>query len=203
MKIKGLVALTGASGSGKSAASGYLRELGINVIDGDIVARRVQRKGSPCLAALVDVFSENILTEDGELNRKKLGSIVFSDRNKLELLNKIVHPFVVEAIVSDAKECLSGGDRFCIVEAPTLIESGLIDYCDKVICIEAGREKSIERIKARDGLSAQDASNRLSSQLPSEAYRAVSDIVISNDGTLADLFTKIDETVRAINAWYQ
>jgi len=203
VKIKGLVALTGASGSGKSAASAYLKTLGIDIIDGDVVARRVQQKGSPCLAALVDAFSEEILDDNGELNRKKLGSIVFADKEKLRLLNGIVHPFVVDAIVSEAKALLSDGKKYCIVEAPTLIESGLINYCDKVICVEAKRETSLERIRVRDGLSLEDASNRLSSQLPLETYRAVSDLVILNDGSLEDLYQKIDETVQTVNAWYQ
>ncbi len=196
-----IVAITGRSGSGKSSAGRFFKAAGCEVIDGDAVARQVQRPGSPCLSQLTKTFGSGILLQNGELNRRYLGEICFSDKGALKKLNSIVHPYVVEAILDRSRELAERGVRFCFVEAPALVESGLIDYCDRVILIESERERTLERLMARDELSRQSASRRLDSQLSSEDFRSIADSVIVNDGTLPQLEEKLRRELDFVTEW--
>ena len=127
-----IIGLTGGIASGKTTASNILRSFGATIIDADHLARKVVKKGEPALDKLVAAFGEAILTNDGELNRKKLGEIVFNDNKKLEKLNDILHPLINSlAIKLFQKERNKGKDKI-VYDSPLLIEKNLIHMVDKV-----------------------------------------------------------------------
>ena len=196
-----LIGLTGRSGSGKTAAAGYLCGKGLPVIVSDDVVREVEKKGEPCLAALAGAFGAGVLNEDGELNRHRLGEICFSDREKLQMLNSIVHPYVIERILEETETLAEQGERCCIVEAPQLVESGLIDRVDRVVLIRSSR--NLERLLLRDGVSEEQLRARLNAQYTDEYLAEIADIVIDNDSTLEDLYSALDKLILIINEWVE
>ena len=175
-----VIGLTGQTGAGKSAVRMFLEEMGIACIDCDRVAREVTAVGSPALKALCEVFSSDILTPDKALDRKKLGSIVFSNKQKLELLNKTIFPF----IIADIKQKISECEGLVVLDAPTLFESGCDKLCDIKIAVVADRNIRLERIIARDGISKEDAENRINSQLSEEFFRDNCEVVIENNSNI-------------------
>lgn len=173
-----VIGLTGQTGAGKSAVRELLEKSGIACIDCDRVAREVTAVGSLALKALCEVFSEEILTPEKALDRRKLGSIVFSDREKLELLNKTIFPFIIDEIKKKIAE--SSGD--IVLDAPTLFESGCDKLCDMTVAVVADKEIRLERIVDRDGISKTDAENRINSQLCEEFFRENCNVIIENNG---------------------
>ena len=178
-----IIGLTGQSGAGKTTASKIFEENGFFVIDADKVSRAVS-KNKDCLSSLVSVFSEDILSENGELNRKKLGSIVFSDEEKLELLNKTIFPYIIKEIEEIS---IQNSDKNIVLDAPTLFESGLHTSCDIIVSAIANRDLRIKRITERDGISLDDALKRINSQKTEEFFRSNSDYIIENNNGLGEL----------------
>jgi len=198
-----IVALTGRSGSGKSFAADYLKQLGVQVIDGDDVARQVVRKGSKCLKELVKAFSEDILNDNGTLNRKKLADICFADKAKKRKLDKITHPYIIERMVVLFDDLKSEGHRYCVVEAGAVVESGLYTVCDKMIMITADEDRQIERIVERDNITEQQARARLAAQLDADEVEGLCDVVIANDGTIEEFKVKIENLAKKLNEWFE
>lgn len=203
MKRPFVAALTGGSGAGKSLAAGYLSSKGVPVIDGDDIARKVVVPGSRCLSLLVDEFSSDILFEDGSLNRKKLGAMCFSDSGKRERLNAIIHPFIIEDLKESVEALHGEGFRYCVVQAPALLESGLHTFCDRVILITAGQNLQIARISKRDGISEEDAKARLDAQAGDERLREIADVEIVNDGSKAEFLAKTEELLQLFSEWFE
>jgi len=184
--------LTGGTGSGKTTVAEYLKEFGCTVVDADIIARSVTAKGSPVLDVLAGIFGQDIIDENGELIRKKLGSIVFGDADKLEQLNDIMREALDEKMLAALKEAQDSrlyGKVF--FDAPTLFESKREHFVDKIWVVAADREKRIERIMKRDGISREEVEKRMANQLPDEEKESRADVVIINDGTLEDLKEKV------------
>ena len=180
--------LTGGTGSGKTTVCGYLEEMGYTVIDADKVARTLTEPGSPVLQQLAETFGGGILAEDGSLIRKKLGDIVFNNKEKLQQLNDIMGPAmdnVFVKVLADARLEHPYGKVF--FDAPTLYESGRESLVDEVWVVAAGLETRIKRIMDRDGLSREQVLARMANQLPEEEKIRRADVVIYNDGTLEDL----------------
>ncbi len=198
-----VVALAGGSGSGKSYIGKRLAEQGISVIDSDKTARDAVKKGSRCLKALVREFSDIILLEDGSLNRKKLGEICFADEKLKNRLNEITHPYIIDLLTTEFENLHRLGEHFCVVEIPALIESGLYAVCDKIVLVTAPFETKVERITVRDGLSREQAVQRLISQVPDREIAPLCDLVIENDGTLCSLDKKIDALSDTIKVWFR
>ncbi len=202
MKNFYVAALTGRSGSGKSYASAYLHSKGIPTVDGDEVAREVTRPGERCLRELVKAFGEQILNGDGTLNRRLLGDLCFSDPAKKERLDAITHPRIIERMLDDFEALHRQGYRYCLVEAAAVVESGLYAVCDRLIMITSGRERQIERIIRRDGLSREQAITRLNAQIEERELRALCDLVIENDGTPAEFERKLDALATQLESWF-
>lgn len=174
MQNKRLIGITGGSGCGKSYLSGRLREKGIPVIDCDLVSREIMAKDTPCAKEVCEFFGEEIL-ENGEINRRKLGRIVFSDGEKLKKLNEITHKYILESIYNKmAKE----ESDVIVTDGATLIESGI--KCDLMVGIVADREVRKKRIMERDGLSEEDAQLRINAQKPDRFYKENCDFVVDN-----------------------
>ena len=196
-KIK-VVGLTGQTGAGKSSVSKIIRSQGVEVIDCDLISREVVAKEKRCVADLALEFSISILNIDGTLNRKKLGSIVFSDKQKLQRLNEIIFPYIKEYVFNRIDELEKMQVKLVVLDAPTLFESGLDADCDSVVSVIAPVVQRQNRIVIRDHLSDVEARNRIDSQHNDEYYTSRSQLVIVNDGDTHELHIKALELVSAL-----
>lgn len=182
-----IIGLTGQTGAGKSTVRKLLKAKGAAVIDADSVAHDVADNELDCLTDITEHFSCMVLNEKGKLNRKALGRIVFSDKKKLALLNKIMFPYIVSAIKGQVTAYEQAGAQVIVIDGATLIESGCSKMCSALISVTAEEETRLTRIIHRDGISKRDALRRVSAQNPEEFYIKASDYVIKNDGTPGDL----------------
>lgn len=185
------VGLTGGIASGKSTVSTILRELGAVVIDADLLAREVVARGTPGLAAVVEEFGPEILTADGELDRPKMGALVFGDEEKRRRLEAIVHPLVFERYAE--MEAAAPDDGIVVHDIPLLVESGRAAEFDVVIVVDAPTEVQVERMVRDRGWTEEEARSRIAAQATRDERRAVATYVIDNTGTREDLRTRITE----------
>lgn len=173
------VGLTGSIGVGKSYVAGVLAELGCHVLDADQAAREVVSPGSPGLSAVVGAFGESVLQKDGTLDRKQLGSVIFADRSKRELLNSLLHPFIIALQDQQMREWEARHPKgIAVVDAALMIESGGFKRFDKLIVVHCRQEVQIERLMARDKLTREEARNRIDAQMPQEAKQKFADYLI-------------------------
>lgn len=195
MTDKKIYGLTGMSGAGKSTVSDSFKKAGFFIIDCDRIAREVVRKGEPCLDKLQQLFGNGVITDDGELDRRAMGNIVFTDAEKLKLLNVTIYPYITYKVITMSENADSG---FVLLDAPTLFESGIDFICDGVVSVTCDKEKSVERIMLRDNISRESAENRLSSQHDAEYYKSRSNFCIENNGDLDTLRANAEDTARKI-----
>ncbi|KIJ34681.1 hypothetical protein M422DRAFT_181728, partial [Sphaerobolus stellatus SS14] len=130
-----VVGLTGGIATGKSTVSTLLKSYGIPVIDADVLAREVVAPGTRGLSQIVKEFGQDILKDDGTLNRPKLGDVVFRDESKRKKLNAIVHPAVRRAMLWSVFKCWMRGERLCVLDVPLLIEAGLWKWCGWIVVV--------------------------------------------------------------------
>jgi dephospho-CoA kinase len=173
------VGLTGSIGVGKSFVTSVLGELGCHVLDADETARAVVTTASPGLRDVVAEYGSEILRDDGTLDRSKLGAIVFADANKRELLNSILHPY----IIAEQDERLRDWEAqdpngIAIVDAALLIESGGYKRFDRVIVVHCDPEVQLKRLMARNSLSREEAERRIAAQMPQEEKKKFADYLI-------------------------
>jgi len=176
--------LTGNIGSGKSTVAAMLREAGIPVLDADRIARDVTAPGGSAYDGVVRAFGREILRDDGSIDRKRLGEIVFADPGARERLERITHPAILEAM----KNAIAGIDRerhrAAVVEATLIHESGRKGLFAAVISVACDRETAISRLAARDGMSRSQAEARLRAQMDADRKAVASDYVIDNSGEI-------------------
>ena len=194
-----IIGLTGPSGAGKSRVCEYFKSIGVPVINADEVYHGLLVPPSLCLDALGNAFGKEIFNECGELSRKKLSEIVFSDKEKLELLNKTVLGFVLDRIREMIIELENNGKRAVIVDAPTLIESGFHKECGTVISVLCPACVRIKRIMERDSLDLSAAEARTKAQKPDEFYISHSDEIIINDQSEAELIAKAEALAKKLS----
>lgn len=187
-----VLGLTGQTGAGKSTLCRYLQQKGCTVIDADQVARNVVEKGSACIADIVLEFGVEYLTMDGNLNRRKLGESVFTDKAKLKKLNDIMFPYIINNIKEKIAEAKDASDGIIILDAPTLFESGCDKFCDKVISVIASQDVRCHRIIERDGLSEEEAMHRITAQHSDSFYTERSWVVLQNNSDVDDLKQQAD-----------
>ncbi|MFJ6066079.1 dephospho-CoA kinase [Streptomyces tendae] len=185
------VGLTGGIGAGKSEVSRLLVEHGAVLIDADRIAREVVAPGTPGLAAVVAAFGEDVLAEDGTLDRPKLGSIVFADPDRLAVLNGIVHPLVGER--SRALEEAAAEDAVVVHDVPLLAENGLAPLYDLVVVVDADPATQLDRLVRLRGMTEQDARARMAAQATREQRREIADVVVDNDVPLDELRRRVKE----------
>ncbi|MDT6985640.1 dephospho-CoA kinase [Streptomyces lusitanus] len=185
------VGLTGGIGAGKSEVSRLLVECGAVLIDADRIAREVVEPGTPGLAAVVRAFGEEILAEDGSLDRPRLGALVFGDPEKLATLNSIVHPLV--GARSRELEEAAPEEAVVVHDVPLLTENGLAPLYDVVIVVDASTGTQLDRLVRLRGMSEADARARMAAQATREQRRAIADIVIDNDVPLDALERRVKE----------
>lgn len=191
------VGLTGGIGSGKSTVSAMLAELGAVVIDADRLAREVVAKGTPGLERVVEAFGPEILTADGDMDRVKVGQIVFNDEARRKVLEGIVHPLVFERYAE--LEASAPADGIVIHDIPLLAESGRADTFDAVLVVDVPAEVQVERLARDRGMSREDADARIAAQATREQRRAIATYVIDNTGTREDLRQRVAEVFEQLS----
>ncbi|MET8949407.1 dephospho-CoA kinase [Streptomyces sp. NPDC004533] len=179
------VGLTGGIGAGKSEVSRLLVECGAVLIDADRIAREVVAPGTAGLASIVEAFGEGVLTPDGSLDRPGLGSLVFSDPEKLAVLNSIVHPLV--GARSRELETAAPEDAVVVHDVPLLTENGLAPLYDLVVVVDASPATQLDRLVRLRGMTEEDARARMAAQAPRQKRLEIADIVIDNDVPLEEL----------------
>ena len=182
-----IVGLTGQTGAGKSTVSRVFADNGFAVINADSIARLVVEKGSKCLDEISDYFGSGILNPDSTLNRKALAKVVFTDRCKLDSLNTIIYPYITGEILRQIKRFSENGEKLILLDAPTLFESHADDFCEIIISVLAEPETRKLRIIERDGITSQQAENRMNSQLDAEFFISHSDYIIDNDDSIENV----------------
>lgn len=197
-----VIGLTGQSGAGKTTVSRVFSQNGFAVIDADIISREVTEKGQPCLTELSEAFGSDIINSDGTLNRKRLGSIVFSDREKLRQLNGIIYPYIIYRIISRIDELSVEGRELILLDAPTLFEANADDLCDLIISVTADESIRMSRIIARDNITPEAAKKRFESQYSEHFFVNHSDFVIINNKTPDVLAAKAEEVAGKIKEYY-
>ncbi|GLW12253.1 dephospho-CoA kinase [Microtetraspora sp. NBRC 13810] len=185
------VGLTGGIGSGKSEVARRLSARGAVVIDADKIAREVVEPGTEGLARIVEVFGEGVLRADGALDREKLGSIVFPDKEKLASLNAIVHPLVGTRVAG--LQAAAPGDAIVVYDVPLLAENNLAPMYDVVIVVDAADEIRLDRLVHARGMAEADAKARIAAQASRDERLAVADLIIPNEGPLEELDARVDE----------
>lgn len=178
------VGLTGGIASGKSTVARILVGKGALLIDFDEISHDVQAPEGPAWRAIVHQFGDEILLDDRTIDRRKLGDIVFADREKLDLLNRIVHPAVFKEWHRRIEEIREAQpDAIVLSDIPLLIEAGMKPMVDLVLLVYIPEEEQIKRLAARNGYSPEEAQKRIASQMPIEEKLLFADIVIRNDGS--------------------
>jgi dephospho-CoA kinase len=188
------VGLTGGIGSGKSAVARLLAEHGAVVVDADAIAREVVAPGTPGLAAVLAEFGTGVRAPDGSLDRPALARIVFADGAALGRLNKIVHPLVAarRAELVDA----APPDAVVVDDVPLLAENRLAGAFDLVVVVTAPEAVRVERLRAGRGMTEAAARSRMDAQATDAQRAAIADVLIGNDGSLADLAARVDAVWR-------
>ncbi|MCE1246683.1 MAG: dephospho-CoA kinase [Firmicutes bacterium] len=177
---KYLVVITGGIATGKSMITAFFRQNGQTVVDTDEIARQVVEPGSPVLAKIVGEWGPEILLPDGNLDRKKLGSVIFSSEKDRKKLNSMMHPAIRKVMYKQAAE---SPNRIVFLDVPLLYEAKVPLPHDEVILVYCPRSIQKERLIIRDSVSAEDAEKRLSSQIDIEEKKNMSKIIIDNSGT--------------------
>ena len=173
-----VIGLTGGIGSGKSTVTHYFQELGIEVIDADIIAREVVAIDSPALKAIAEHFGDDYIQADGQLNRGLLRSKIFANESAKLWLNKLLHPLIRSRLISKIAAAKSS---YCILVAPLLIENNLLHLVNRVLVIDVSEETQLERTMHRDSSSLKEVKAILASQTSRSERLAVADDIINND----------------------
>ncbi|MCF2862734.1 dephospho-CoA kinase [Pseudoalteromonas sp. Cnat2-41] len=180
--------LTGGIGSGKSTVSTLFQQLGITVVDADVVARQVVQPGTNGLAAIVSRHGRSLLLDDGSLNRAKLRDIIFADESEKQWLNALLHPLIRTEMLTQLEQAQSA---YAILEAPLLFENSLDKYCQRTLLIDVPETVQISRTCARDNITEQQANAILKAQMSRQDKVAKANDIISNAGVIADLSAKV------------
>lgn len=188
-----IIGLTGGIGSGKSTVSQFLAELGAKIIDADKLGHEAFRPDTEPWYEVVNTFGRRILKPDGEIDRKKLGEIVFGQPELISRLNQLMHPRIFEIVKAQIEEYRQQGVEVVVLEAPLLIEAGWTSPVDEVWVITASESTVLNRLKQRTGLSAEQSLARIRAQLSNDERVKHADLVINNEGSLDELKAKVKE----------
>lgn len=192
------IGLTGGIASGKSTVSNMLTDMGIPVIDADLIARKVVEPGEEAYKKIVETFGKDILHPNLSIDRVKLGSIIFNDENKRLILNQIVHPAVRQKMLADREDYIAHGEKTVILDIPLLFESKLTKIVDRTILVYVDREIQLKRLMERNNFSKEEAEARINSQMPLVEKVQMADEVLNNNGDINE--TK-KQLVQLLHSW--
>jgi dephospho-CoA kinase len=188
-----VIGLTGSIGTGKSEAARQLEVLGASIISADEVGHEAYTPNTEAWEQVIAAFGDDILQDDGDIDRRKLGTIVFSDPSQLEKLNQIMHPRMARMVADKIEVLRDQGVNVVVVEAALLFEAGWDTLVEEVWVTDSPEHIVIGRLKERNGLSEEEAKKRINSQMGRAERIERSDFVINNSGDMADLGNAIKE----------
>ncbi|PDM41589.1 MULTISPECIES: dephospho-CoA kinase [unclassified Geobacillus] len=194
------IGLTGGIASGKSTVTEMIRGLGIPVIDADQVARDVVKVGEEAYEQIIKTFGQDILQENGEIDRAKLGAIVFYNEQERKKLNAIVHPAVRRRMLAEKEAYVQKGAKTIVLDIPLLFESELTHLIDKIIVVYVDNDIQLERLMKRNGFSEEEALARIRSQMPLHEKVKKADAVINNNGTIEETKQQLFQILKEWNA---
>ena len=190
-----IVGVTGGIGSGKTAVTDIFYKLDIDIVDADLASRKAVLKGSPSLKKIKEKFGEDILLEDGNLNRARLRKIIFEDSSEKDWLENLLHPQILEIIKSELEESKSS---YKVLVSPLLFETGQFQLCHRTLLIDVSEEEQIIRTTKRDKVTSDQVKKIINSQMSREDKIKIADDVVTNEGSLDDL----EEKIRALHSSY-
>ncbi|MDA7027189.1 dephospho-CoA kinase [Bacillus sp. CLL-7-23] len=188
-----VIGLTGGIASGKSTVAHMFQKRGITVVDADLIAKEVVEKGKAAYQKIIEVFGEKVLLDNGEVDRKKLGTLVFTNEDKRKQLNEIVHPEVRKAMIKQRDQAIQANEQFVVLDIPLLYESGLESLTDKVLVVWVPKHLQLERLMKRNQLTEEEAKNRINAQLSLDEKKEKADVVIDNSGSLENTKQQFEE----------
>ncbi len=192
-----IIGLTGGIASGKSTVTSYLKEKGYPVIDADSVVHDLQVPGGALYRVLVEHFGREILDESGELDRAVLGQRIFSNSRERDWSNRVQGQLIREAL-ADARDRQAAQSDLFFMDIPLLIEQGYEEWFEAVWLVAVSKETQLKRLMERNHLSEVEAQERIASQMPLEAKRSHADLVLDNNGDLADLYAQLNEALEQL-----
>ncbi|HEY2419824.1 MAG TPA: dephospho-CoA kinase [Neobacillus sp.] len=181
-----VIGLTGGIASGKSTVSTMFKEMNIPVIDADVEARLAVEKGEPAYMKIIAEFGHEILLPNEEIDRNKLGSIIFYDAKKRQLLNEIVHPEVRKRMKAKIEQSKQNQEEIVVLDIPLLFESKLTYMVDKTLLVYVDKDIQLQRLMERNSLNQVDAEARIHAQMPLSEKVRLADAVINNNGPLQE-----------------
>lgn len=181
-----IIGLTGSIASGKSTVAKMLEDLQFPIVDADKVARVVVEPGTETLAEIAETFGPEVILENGQMDRQKVGSIIFHDPTKRKQLNDIIHPAIRKEMLRQRDKYVSDGHPHVIMDIPLLFESGLQSYVEKILVVSVNEKNQLARLMQRNGLSEEEARARISAQLPISVKEQGADAVIYNNQSLEE-----------------
>ncbi len=199
-----IIGLTGGIATGKTTISQFFHRLGAKIVDADKIAHEVLKKGNKGWEKVLSAFEENILNEDGEINRSLLGKIIFNNPEKKRKLEEIVHPIIIKKIKEQLKELKgqageTGSNKVIILDAPLLYETGLDRLVDQSWVVYTDKATQLRRLQQRDDLSLEEAHKRIKYQIPLEEKCRRADRIINNNGDIVKLQEELLAIWREIN----
>lgn len=192
-----LVGLTGGLGAGKSTVARMLADRGAVVVDADVLARQALEPGTRAFKEVCDLFGDDVLTAQGEIDRGALAEKVFADEEKRSALESITHPEVFRTLAGIV-ESHQGTDAVVVFDAPLILETGFDEACDVVVVVTAPEGEQVTRVMRGRGMSEADARARIAAQIDPEQRAARADVVLRNDGALEELKHQVDELWQTI-----
>lgn len=193
-----IIGLTGSIASGKSTVSKMLEELGYPIIDADQVARLVVEPGQETLVKIAALFGQEVIKEDGTMDRAKVGELIFNDPASRKSLNDVIHPAIRQKMLRQRSELLEQGHETIIMDIPLLFESRLQHFVDKILVVSVTEENQLNRLMERNELSEKEARARIASQLPMSVKEEGADAVIYNNGTFDETKWQLN---RILDKW--
>ena len=192
------IAVTGGAGSGKTFVCNRLKELGLNVVSSDTVARETVAKNSPAYNRIVNHFGEKVLLSDGNLNRQALRRIIINDDAERLALEKIIHPDISKKMMQKVHQAQEAGDAVIVLEIPLLFELGMEGHVDTVVVISADPELRTQRLMDRDSVDRNEAEKLIKAQMPDELKVEQAHVVITNNGSKKNLTKSVDTLYKNI-----
>lgn len=191
-----IIGLTGSIATGKSTVTQYLLSKGYCVIDSDLIARQIVKKGHSVLESIAKTFGSEMLLPSGELNRKVLGELIFSDESARKKLNQLTHPAINKEMHQQIDEVKSKGQQLIFCDVPLLYESNMMEQFDEVWVVYVPKDLQIERLISRDGIGFDEAEIKIASQISIEIKKKNADRVIFNMDSKETTYRQIDALIR-------
>ncbi|TKD67893.1 dephospho-CoA kinase [Pseudalkalibacillus hwajinpoensis] len=192
------IGLTGGIASGKSTVADMIRNHNIPIVDADVIARQVVEPGESALEEIFLSFGSEMKAEDGGLDRKRLGSVIFNNEDKRKLLNSILHPAIRKRMLDEVASYKKQGEPHVVLDIPLLYESELNHLVERTLLVYVDPSTQLKRLMERDGSTEQEATERIQSQMPIEKKKELADAVIDNTGSLKE---SEDQLVHVLRKW--